>query len=164
MDHRAEFNQLRTRLSNIWLTDDRDRQSDVSLCIVQGLIERTRPRTTIGPSITMFLTRQLDLIRTDGTDPILIENEATALGLGTCNPEEAVTRVQAYFGSVEEVSGHRLRIVLLDEYDSLILDDREFPAVWVPKNFREAGAAIAWIQRQYDSGTLGRFEPGGCLD
>lgn len=135
-----------------------DPRTQVSLAVLQGLAEPLVMRE-VTPRIVAFLNRHLSLVRASRSDPVALENEAMALGLPVCHPEEHVLETRANFGIVEAIHGDQARVILLKEIDNSVMDDRIVPKIWLPLAYQEDGRGVAWVERRYRSGVKGRFEP-----
>jgi hypothetical protein len=136
-----------------------DRNTHIALAVLHGLAELTVPREDISMKIQQFFLKQFELIKTGSADASQIENEARNVGLQVVDPQEKAIAIAAYFGVVEKVNADWARVILLDEQERRILDDRKVPLNWLPSQYRSEGAGVAWVERQYPSGPKGRFEP-----
>ncbi|MDA1013344.1 MAG: hypothetical protein O3A00_02700 [Planctomycetota bacterium] len=149
---------------NCWLQHaQRNRPFRVALAISHGYLERIARRATvrITDPVREFLNRQLQF---GDCDSVNIENEAAELGLPVCDPEERVLEINANFGVVDSVDDREARVILLDGNDQHLLDDFVAPLNWLPLAYRDSGTGVAWIERVYDSGVKGRFEPASALN
>jgi DNA-binding response OmpR family regulator len=136
-----------------------DRRIQEPLAVLHGIAERMAGQTEIDQTIGNFLQEQFTLVKNGVANALSIENKARAYGLPVCDPQEKVMAIVVYFGRVGKIEEQYVRVILVDDEDSHILEDRKVPCNWLPIAYRSEGAGVAWVERRYASGFKGRFEP-----
>lgn len=142
-----------------------DRRLRIALAVLHGLAERSAA-LNLNERHLDFFGRNFGLLRAGTADAAAIENEATILCLPVMDATQRVVDMKAWFGYVEEIddagSTQLAQVVLHDENDLDVVVNETLPAIMLPEAFRHDGAGVAWVERHYRIGNLGRFEPASA--
>lgn len=150
------------RVRHRWVGwEEEERPARLALAVFHGLAERCLSGEIDLPKVGFF-ERNLPRILEKRVNPSALENEARVFGLPVCEPAERVKDVSAYFGYVDKIEDHLARVILLDCEDKQRAGDVTVPLVWLPAAYRREGAGVAWVERQYEGGVRGRFEPASA--
>jgi len=161
--HLLDINNLIRDMRDHWHTSVvASSQARIAHAILQGIAERVTMIPAIGSPQCTFLREAFERIKTGKASPLYIEAVGQGLMLPVCNLRERVLAVEASFGVVSYTACSNARVTLDNVSVMDLLGNAWVPFELIPSAYRTQGSRIAWVERHYANGKIGRFEPAGA--